>query len=260
MVVLTLALLLPVLTMLSYNTYCFGGPLSMGYHHEVSPMFKELGGWQVGFRAPRAAELWEILFGAYRGLFRGSPFLLLVIPAVLAGLVRFSMDLRLRGWVLVCGCIVCVTLLANASMTYWTGGAAAGPRFLVPALPFWVLLLAGLPRALQWVTIPLVAVSIGLMVATTAVNPEVPVTFQRPWSQYTWQQLSAGEVGVSRQTYQDDLIAGDPEVARRAAFNWGEKLGLPGLWSVLPLACVWVLLWCWFVWKRNEDPPDIARA
>jgi len=253
---LALGFLLPLAAFMSYNTCCFGGPLQLGYRHEHACMFKVLDSWKLGFGMPRKAVLWQITFGAYRGLFRGSPFLLMIVPAALIGLWRFWRKPVLQAWPLACWWIVSMMLMANCMMTFWEGGFAAGPRFLVPALPFGVLLLAGLPNPLRWATAPLLLCSIGLMLATTAVNPEVPMGIARPWSDYTWPRFRSGQLGVCQQGYQDFAAqSGRTE----AASNVGEWIGLRGGWSLLPLGLIWLVGGAWVVRRRDDGPPDITR-
>src|SRR6185369_17977061 len=86
-------------------------------------------------------------------------------------------------------------LILNAGYYMWWGGAAAGPRHLVPALAF-----VGLGFAVAWqrswarrLLIPLLFVSVANMLVLTAVGLEAPerrdVLFD-----YTWPRLLQGKI------------------------------------------------------------------
>ena len=78
------------------------------------------------------------------GLFWFLPVLLLAFPAALVA--RHGKATSLRGIALanVAGFAAMKLLFSG-----WHGGASLGPRYLIPSLPFWVLLLAPLAGRLR---------------------------------------------------------------------------------------------------------------
>lgn len=251
----------PVLAFMAYNAHCFGGPLTLGYQKEAHEVWDDLSGGNVGFSAPRLDKLREVTIGRYRGLLWGSPFLALAPLGLLAGLLRRE----LRALTLACGLVIAGFLTYNASFVYWHAGYAAGPRFLVPGLPFMVLSLAALPALLRALAVPLLIASVALMTATTAVDPQVPGGhhddrrgqlahkgeppdhYADPWFDFTLPRLRAGQLGDNRQSHVAPLAV--PEhprlppaleaLAQRCSWNLGERLGLPGLAQLLPLLALW---------------------
>ena len=121
--------------------------------------------------------------------------------------------------------VVIALMLLNASYYMWWGGAALGPRHLVPALPF---LAMGLPLAFQrerlwWgVAGPLLLISVVNQLVAVAVSTLVPfgpdVLFE-----HAYPHLLAGRVAI---------LPG--------ASNLGLILGLRGWASLLPLVALWL--------------------
>lgn len=278
----------PVLLFMAYNQACFGGPLTLGYQKEELGVWEDLAGSSVGFSTPRLDKLLAITCGRYRGLFWGSPFLLLLplmAPVALWRLLRGERSPGGAGWAALG--VVALFFVYNASFVYWHAGYAAGPRFLVPGLPFMVLLLARAPTALRALGYPLVALSVGLMLATTAVNPQVPgghhddssgslahrwpypqgyvspglQHYRDPWFEYTLAHLGAGRLGVNSQGLRDPLPRAPQDlVGQRASWSWGERAGLTGLWALAPLLGLWLagLAVCWRLSAPLEPPPPPA--
>ena len=113
------------------------------------------------------------------------PWLAAAVPGALVLARRQPVVAGLSVWA------VLSFLWLNASITPWDGGWAAGPRYLVPVLPFLSLLagaavLAGVPRktdrravarlrtASLCLLAALVLISVANMFAATAVKPELP--------------------------------------------------------------------------------------
>src|SRR5690606_35987537 len=106
-----------------------------------------------------------------------------------------------RAEVGVCAAAVVLFLWLNSSIPPWDGGWAAGPRYLVPMLPFAAMLAGGV---LLWIAAPsprgtprwfarvaaalafagLLAFSAANMFAATAVKPEIDTIYKRPYSQF----------------------------------------------------------------------------
>jgi hypothetical protein len=255
---------LPVVALVGgYHHVCFGAPWRTGYSHLTNPLF--VAGHQrgvMGIGAPSLEALLGLLFGTRRGLFYLAPIALIgagglflrprqAPPAGTAAATGTSSEppapSPLARWLgpdplVALGAVVLLVLfLSNAGYYMWWGGAAAGPRHLVPALG---VLAFGLARVWEHVSVrPFVlgfgAISILVMLAFASVGLEAPeqgnvlTTFLLP-------RLRAGEIS-----------------SLPSATNLGLLLGLPPLLSVVPWL-VWFLLVGRALWLRTRPTPSSA--
>src|SRR6185436_3242768 len=140
---------------------------------------------------------------------------------------------RAEGRVCVATAVCYVAL--NASLADWRAGWGTGPRHLVVALPFLAIAAAGLLTAsrarptVRAVWAVAAAGSVFMMLVATSVQPEVPIWFGRPFQELLFPSFFSGQLGLN--TIPIHAAAG----SERAAWNLGEKLGLQGLASLLPL-------------------------
>jgi hypothetical protein len=127
----------------TYNTAAFGAPWRLGYSSLASRHFGALMSHGVfGVGAPDPAVLVALLFREYRGLLPLSPFLLWTIPGARA-LWRRQRVIAIGG-----ALTFCYGLLLTSGYAVWDGGAALGPRHLLPMLPALVPFVgAGVDRA-----------------------------------------------------------------------------------------------------------------
>jgi hypothetical protein len=124
----------------------------------------------------------------------------------------------------------------------WHAGWGIGPRHVVAALPFCALAVAGLfacttgtVRRAAWIAFAgLATFSAALMLIATAVRPEVPTWYDRPFAEYLWPLFSSGSLGVNTLPIHTGFVH-----EQRQAWNLGERIGLHGLPSLLPLLA-WV--------------------
>jgi hypothetical protein len=214
---------LPPLTLLiTYDLVAFGTPLPIGYAHSAL--------WQdqhhTGFMSityPRLESLWGLSFGPFRGLFVRSPWLLLAIP----GYLLWWRASRLRAeWWAALG-IPLSLFLFYASSAMWWGGFAAGPRYLVPLLPFLALAAAWaldgmFKRAATRVLAVSLAVLSTLLVWAEALAGQLfpPDSIRNTWAGYVVPAWLEGDL----------------------ARNLGMALGLRGSLSLLPLLALTALL------------------
>ena len=104
-----------------------------------------------------------------------------------------------------------------------------------------------------------------LMLAGTAVKPEVPVRERHPFEAYILPRLAKGELAISTQSI--DSIrstpghdAPDPRRAEHA-WNVGQRVGLDGLASLAPLVALWVACAAWLAWAvRSREFGSSART
>jgi hypothetical protein len=134
----------------AYNYAAFGDPLDFGYAHEVSREFRAVHSAQnpLGLRIPALATFAnvvpEILWKPFRGL-------LFYAPILCAAPVGFVALIRHQRWgvALVCVAAFAWLMLVNVSYPKWEGGWCTGPRFMVPAIPFTLLLVGGLVSSVK---------------------------------------------------------------------------------------------------------------
>ena len=208
------------LALAAYHTAAFGHPLRTGYDFVYREEFAEGMRVRYGIGWPQADALWALLWGSYRGLLYLSPVLLLAGWGLVAAL-RDPGGLP-RASIVVAILVVAYYLLLNAGYYMWDGGAAFGPRHLVPMLG--LLVLGALPghRAAPTLFMVLAAVGALHMLLGAAATPEAS-QFGNPVWEYAWPRSRGAEAAVPGR-----------------ATNLGLLLGLPGLLSLLPLAAPWL--------------------
>jgi hypothetical protein len=203
-----------------YHTVCFGAPWHTGYAFLARPEFvRGHATGLMGLHLPTVTGFFGLLVGPRRGLFMLAPFTAL---AVLYGGVRAmrSTDIAARA------AFVSFTalLLANAGYYMWWGGAAAGPRHLVPVLP---LLAFGAAAAwqsrLRWVLFGLAVVSVFNVLALTAVGIEAPDRGHLLFD-YVYHRLARGEVAS---------LSGASNLGIRLGLQKGATLGPILVWLLL---------------------------
>lgn len=217
---------IPLLAVAGYHTAAFGGPLTTAYAFSTQK-FRHLGLF-MGIGAPRLRAVLNLLFTQYRGIFWSMPWLLFAVAGAVIMLRR--REWRAEG-------VVCVVMFVlffwlNISLVDWQGGWAMGARYLIPTLPFLAILAAAaLSRRVLTVIFGALAVwSFALMLVATAVKPEVSVMIGNPFG-VIFRTFAGDRVAVSYQS----IDSNGPHPGPRYAWNLGEKLGLQGRATLLPL-------------------------
>ena len=166
----TLGVLPCLAVLLAYNVAAFGSPFALNTSFQ-NPVFKETAPAFLGmFTAPSWFAALVITISPWRGIFVLSP----VIIAATIWIFRSGkteMPRAERRIILACAAFF---FLVNICFNGFHGGFAAGPRYLIPALPFVCLALA--PAFVRWprATTLLAIVSIvqqTLLTITDALNP-----------------------------------------------------------------------------------------
>jgi hypothetical protein len=241
----------PIIPLTAYHWLVFGGPLTLPYQFSTG-LPRHIGFMGLGWPAPDV--LGAILVGEYRGLFYSAPWLLLAIPGAIALLGRRGH----RTEALVCVVISTLFMWLNSSLFDWQGGWAMGPRYLIPAIPFLAVLVVGVvPRSCRRsfarraaaivgvaFAFALIAASAILMLAGTAVKPEVPMDIQRPFADYLLPSLYRGKLSISTQSIDSKW----PAAGERQAWNIGQLAGLDGLMSLAPLGLYLAATGAWLAW------------
>jgi hypothetical protein len=223
-----------VLLFAGYNAAISGTPLPVGYLYHLEYRSVHAEGF-MGLTRPTWEALYGITVSPYRGLLFLSPVIALAVP----GLVLIWRDPRERRTAALLAAIAAAFVLYVASYSYWSGGDAIGPRFLVPALPFLMLPMAYsldalLPRpAGRWLVAILIGVSaLNVWAQSIAGQRYPPEEFRgalvtNPTTQWALPLLREGDV----------------------ALNLGMLLRLHGPTSLLPLVLVLTLVTS--VWHRR---------
>jgi hypothetical protein len=220
---------LPAVFIGAYHAAAFGAPWKTGYSYITRQEFAS-GHAQglLGINWPTPAGLYGLTFGPRRGLFYLWPMLLFALMFTGLQATRRK-DLAASAGLLVLG----VLFFANAGYYMWWGGAALGPRHMVPGIP---ILALGLALALRsggrWLARVAVAFGVLSIITTllaTGLAPEPPERPELQLRQYLLGRLAEGRVWT---------FAG--------ASNLGTKLGLAGNLSFVPLL-IWVAVGYWYL-------------
>jgi uncharacterized membrane protein len=224
---------IPVALQLAANWSSFGNPLVFPHVYHVQPSFRARHtSGLLGVHLPQLFPLYHLTLGSWRGLFYGSPVLLLALPGLflLGRTRRAEAVLIAAAWLGV--------LLMSAGYENWTSGTAYGPRYQIAAIP--LLLIALAPAAARWPFAfkALAAVSIAFTFVATAYAPfYFPENLRDP--------LGTAIGSFSRGKLEQP--------------NLGLALGLSGLASLLPLLAaeaglVWGLARTWPRRKQEGKP------
>lgn len=237
--------LIPLLILGSYNAAIFGSPFTLTYQYVANPRLQALVNTGIlSASLPTAEAIWGLTLSPYRGLFFMSPILLLSIIGF--GLLARRSSFRAE-WLTSFSIVVLFFLLVSASVQ-WFGGYAAGPRYLVPMLPFLVWpLAAAIDRVEQdrskkqiWLRLglwALVVISIGVTWSLTAGGQYyTPDVIKNPLIEYSWPHIASGDV----------------------ARNAGMLFGLRGAWSLLPLIVMSVLSFA-IAWRATQPPVEMTH-
>jgi hypothetical protein len=220
------------LALAAYHVVAFGHPLRTGYDYVYLEEFAAGMRVRYGIALPDPAAAWELLFGSYRGLFYLCPVLTLAAWGLVAALreraptpasapAPGSPPLP-RAALVAAIVIVAYYVLLNAGYYMWDGGAAFGPRHLVPSLGLLVLGVVPALRVAPRVLLVLAAVSVVHMLLGGAATPEAPQHGNPVW-EHAWPRVNGAQAAVPGQ-----------------ATNLGLLLGLPGLLSLVPLVAPWL--------------------
>ena len=146
LVPLAVGAVLPLAALAAYNAVCFGSPLTLSSRMEALPRYRQLAAETFfGFTLPRPVALSGLLFSPVVGLFFFFPVLL---PALVAPVAAWRNGMR-RLAVAVAGAVWLLPVVM-AGYREWQGGASFGPRYLVLAVPFFVLGLSLLSARDRW--------------------------------------------------------------------------------------------------------------
>jgi MFS family permease len=167
-----------------YNQLAFGSPFALSSGAERNAQFREMASSGLfGIGLPDPVILAKLLFDPSKGLLLFSPILAL---AFLGGR-KLPREQRLPLIL-----VPLSLLLLYAGYPNWHGGWTVGARYLVPALPFLVFLLATAKESK--LELILLGWSAAAVVTTSLVFPFIPPDVPLPWSTFALPMLRHGLV------------------------------------------------------------------
>ncbi|MCX5886696.1 MAG: hypothetical protein NT096_12440 [Proteobacteria bacterium] len=246
-----------------YSFMCFGNPLASSYNYSNDVVMWKVQGRLFGI--PDRMRFYYLLFSPYRGLFFSSPVLLMAIP----GIYFFFKDKRWRSEAILCAAISVFFILYIASFHAWHGGSAAGPRYLLPAYPYFFLLagfsLMRFPKVFKVIGV----ISILINLSITLVGNEIPRDIVNPLRDVIFKNIITGNVSINPvpfthfKNYGNLYDLANIEKWRSLqnfnSFNLGEILFPYTLASILPLICFWIIWglgWRKFISTLTKECPD----
>ena len=230
----------PAAVLLAWYQYnCFGSIWATS--SEMSRNFTTEGLLLGMFHGPRWEAFWGTTFSPYRGLFYLSPVLLV---SVVGAVVMFRSRSRRRDLTMA-GSLVALLLLLVACYSWWDGGWAIGPRFLVQAIPLLAVPMfhaTGLLRPLWIVT---GVISLAFNFVAVAVDPMPSHVIRNPVNDYLLPAFVRGSfpeptrAALGRTEHATARVSLNPK-----GTNLGELLFEPGtLLTVAPVAGLMIVGW-----------------
>ena len=235
-----------------YNSVCFGHPLASSYDYANGAVMKRINGSL--FDIPTLDTLWEMMIFPYRGLLITSPILLMMFP----GALFFVRQKQWRSEAVMCVVTSALFFLFIASFHAWPGGSAPGPRYLLPAYPWFFLIAVWAFKKLPRLFIITGCISILINLAITVVGIEIPKEIKNPVFDVILKNITAGKVSINPlpfsrfENYPDILKLAEIEnwdtMQNFNSFNLGELLFPHQLASIIPLLGFWII---WSLWLKS---------
>jgi len=160
----------PFLLICWYGWVCFGSPFRLNTDFQ-NPLFKDPGGMLGMFVVPNPYVAALLVASPFRGLFFFAPVLLLGFY----GLFVWLRDKTHVPEARLCLSIFAFFFLVNMSFNGYHAGFSAGPRYLVPGLPFLALPLVVAFARWRKTTLLLALISIVNHLLLTATDGQNPV-------------------------------------------------------------------------------------
>ena len=247
-----------IIVLMTYLHLAFGSYLRPSYTYEAGA-FPWMSHGYFGLKYPRIDVAFKLLFGPRRGLFFFAP-VAIVAPFGLRLLWKRSMTRLAAG---TAAAVFVYYLLLNSSYADWTTGWSYGPRYMgagIPALcvglaPAWDR--AG--RNAKRVLLALLGISILFSLVAVSTTSQPPDKYRSPMTQLLWPSFWRGQLSLEHISMLGP--AEEDNTGAHGAFNFGERLGLHGLPSLLPLLAVWALgAVAWFRVNARDGSRTEERA
>lgn len=248
---------LPMACLMVYNLLVYGTPFTFGYSYDENQTFAQ--GFSTGFMgvsAPRLLPLYHITLDPQFGLFWQSPVLILAF-------VGSAVALKTKSWraeVLLSFYALLSIALMDSGFYSWWGGSAFGPRYLIVALPLFIVPLALMPDRLTWLLAALGALSAGQMLIPLLGKVQIGLDYDPAKDQFSVNQPFTG-FSILYQ-YGIPIIL---KLHRKDTLPWnlGSALGLPYRYSAALLVAAEAALSGWlYVTTRGKagNPPGETLA
>lgn len=214
-----------------YNWLCFGNPFSFSYSQVALPYYRErMARGFFGFTHPSLENLWLLSISPSRGLFFWGPAFFAGFLGLIFGIFKNEQKKALYLWALL-GFLIYLILFSSYHEP--SGGAAFGPRHLLPALlflalgwlEFWSLCRSfAIILLILWIS----SAAAGLVFA--GAEPLLPAGIKNP------------------------LVEFYPLIFKNGWMidNWGHYLGLDG-WRGLLVPLAFFILAFLGAWKANAS-------
>ena len=217
----------------AYLYAAFGGfRPSYSYYDPNSFSFMQQQGY-LGLTYPHPDRILKLLFGCSRGLFFASPVLLAGVPGL------WWLGMRQRGPAAIAAVIAVYYLLFNASFYWWKAGLTFGPRYAAPAIPMLCLGVAvsWTQASVRWHRVLMVLACCSIFIALMVVSTSSQLAMQDscPIVHSSWPEFWAGNLATNHES----VLLPTEAAGGYAAFNLGQRMGLHGLPSLLPLLLLW---------------------
>jgi hypothetical protein len=194
----------------------------------------------------------ELLWGSYRGLLPLAP----VLAVAPVGLWMLWRRPATRWTAAAVTMSVLYYFLLNSAYVHWDGGWSYGPRQLGAAMG---LLCLGIVPVLmtrrRWVlsaVLVLALIGAGESLVAVSTTPQPPsFEFPAPMRQLLWPAFVEGRLSLNTQSVLD---AAPENGGPRAAWNLGEKAGLSGRASLVPLFLLYLVAATVWLAGANADP------
>lgn len=237
----------PAMLNLAYNLAVYGKPFATGYqfvhsqayHTQIHSGFLGLvNPLSYGIQPPTFDSIWQITFGAYRGIFLISPVLLLFF----AGIVFMwrQRDARPEFWL--CLSIVLIYFLMDAARgpdtNGWSGGSSVASRHLTPMLPFMIVpIVYGLRSELfRTALLVLGGMSVAIVFMTVSATYLFPYTDRNPLVNEVFPNFFHGQIESNW------------------VYLWRGTFGLTGFSTLFPFFILAAALIGRMVWLFRKEP------
>ncbi len=220
----------PLLLIPLYSWVTLGNPFTLPYSYQATFLSMHEGIYAIKW--PDLETAYRLLFGASRGLFFWSPFLLMAF----LGFPRLLSRSPKLFWVMYAGFIMQITVISGRVWD-WPAGPSFGPRYLAPSLVFLALPFALAAERFRKTAILLAAYSICITTLATLTNASFPGSVANPLLEMTLPMAWKGDFNP----------------------NLGMLLGLPPFVSVAVYYAVFLAgIVC--IWRRLPETARVAMA
>ncbi len=244
----------PALVLLVYLAIAFGNPFRVGYQMLADPASAQsmaTAGF-IGMSWPSVGVMGKLLFSNYRGLFYYCPVLLLGV----LGMLWAARCGPARRPVLVSLGMGVYFVLFVSSYAWWEGGSSFGSRHLAPMLPFLCWPMAFIAVHVGWLVGAVATISTLIALVITSVQPKPASHLHNPFFDELLPAFRDGKLARNNvcPLYSDPAppehraVVVDADGEAHDAWNIGQRLGLAGLGSLLPLLVFWGLAGAGLAW------------